>query len=158
MIIFSRKNLMTILTGILLFSIILTGCKKAIDYSKQEGAGSDYWIKIGNNLFFDKNSVRINEDLVGGHFKQFNLSENKNYNYVIIWAGVYCDLEKQNGVEKMEYPIYYYYDENDKLIPENIIHKSWLKEKRSEQVGITYPKEEENGEIFYDTLCGFYSE
>ena len=46
----------------------------------------------------------------------------------------------------MEFPIFKYYDENNKLVDEYNIHEIWRKEYPDGHLGITHPEDEPNGE------------
>jgi len=59
--------------------------------------------------------------------------------------------------KKIAFPIFKYYDEGNKLVDKYNIHEIWRKEYPDGHLGITHPEEEPNGEIYFNTLCKYYS-
>lgn len=118
------------------------------------------WQKINDNLFFDTNSVKTQSDYIEGVFKQ-NYQDNdtgydEKYAYKTIWTGAYCDIKLQGGVKKLEYPIYKYYDIDGSLLYENNIHKAWAEQYPDGHLGIMHTEDDENGEIYFKTLCKYF--
>ena len=120
---------------------------------------AENWQKIGGNFYVDVNSIdKQYGDYVTGYFKQINPNKTvkrKQVSYIKIWTGAYCDIEMQDGIRKLEYPIYWYYDKNNKLIAENNIHKYWRKHYPGGHLGIMHPEDDDWGELYFNTLCKF---
>lgn len=120
---------------------------------------SENWQKIGDNFYVDVNSIdKQYGDYVTGYFKQTNpnkVVKKKQAAYTKIWTGAYCDIEMQDGIRKLEYPIYWYYDKNNKLIEENNIHKYWKKHHPDGHLGIMHSEDDDWGELYFNTLCKF---
>ncbi len=118
--------------------------------------------KVGEHLYFDQGAINIQTDLIGGVFKEYNYNNDKSYNeknyaYKTIQTMAYCDIVLQGGIKKIEFPIFKYYDKNNKLVDEYNIHEIWRKEYPDGHLGITHPEDEPNGEIYFNTLCKYYS-
>ncbi|MBR1626936.1 MAG: hypothetical protein IJ681_07315 [Bacteroidales bacterium] len=130
--------------------------------SIQQSKPKESWTKVGEHLYFDTESLNIQTDLIGGVFKEYNYNNDKSYNeknyaYKTIKTMAYCDIELQGGIKKLEFPIFKYYDENNKLVDEYSIHEIWRKEYPDGHLGITHPEDEPNGEIYFNNLCKYYS-
>ena len=117
------------------------------------------WKKIADNFYVDTNSIEKSSDkYTTGYFKQTNPTEKikgKQVSYTKIWTGAFCDIEMQGGIRKLEYPIYWFYDKNNKLIAEDDIHKYWRKHYPEGHLGIMHPEDDDYGELYFNTLCGF---
>ena len=119
------------------------------------------WQRVAKHLYFNKNSVDIQYDnYISGTFKEYlygkeRENENQNAAYQIIETAAFCNIELQNGIKKLEYPIYQFYDENNNFISEDNIHKAWKEEFPDGHLGITHPESEKNGDIYFDTLCSY---
>ena len=117
------------------------------------------WQKIGDNFYVNVNSIdKQYGDYVTGYFKKTNTNKivkKKQVAYTKIWTGAYCDIETQGGIRKLQYPIYWYYDKNNKLIEENNIHKYWRKHYPGGHLGIMHPEDDDFGELYFNTLCKF---
>ena len=84
------------------------------------------WQKVGEHIYFNPESTDNTEyGYVSGKFKQYNLRlvrlsvehdkyKKKIYAYTIISTGAFCD-DMGNGVKKLDFPIYQFYDVNGKL-------------------------------------------
>lgn len=124
------------------------------DYNKER---IETFEKIGDNLYFDKKSIKIQQDYIEGTFKQYNYNQEKQdgkiYTYKTIWTGAYCDMELQGRIKKLEYPIYKFYDDNGNLLSEDNIHKTWAENYPDGHLGIAHAEDIENGRIFFKTLC-----
>ena len=121
---------------------------------------NEIWTKVGENLYFNENSVSIQSDgIVSGDFKEYVygklIKNNTVVAYKIIENMAFCDIEMQDGVKKMEFPIEKYYDINDNFIGEYNIHTIWAKEYPGGHLGITHPEDETNGDIYFNTLCKY---
>lgn len=118
------------------------------------------WQKVGNGLYFDTKSVKMCGDYVEGIFKQYNINNEiqngKIYSYAIIWVGAFCDIKLQDGLKKLDFPIYKYYDSNGNLLLEDNIHKAWAENYPDGHLGITYPEDVENGDIYFKVLSKYY--
>lgn len=127
---------------------------------KEQPQVVENWQKVGENLYFDTNSLEINGDTAGGNFKEYFISQKAekypDAHYQIISTAAYCDIEIQDGIRKLEFPIYKYYDKNDKFLGENNIHEYWHKNYPDGHLGITWAEDEINGNIYFDTLCKKY--
>jgi hypothetical protein len=122
-------------------------------------SASENWQKIDNNLYIDVNSIEKQDGgYTTGYFKQTNTNEikkRKQVAYTKIWAGAYCDIEMLSSIKKLEYPIYWYYDKNNKLIAEDNIHKYWKKHYPDGHLGIMHAEDDDFSELYYNTLCNF---
>lgn len=120
-------------------------------------SASENWQQIADNFYFDVNSKEEQGDnYVTGYFKRTNVNEKINFRraaYTKIWIGAYCDVEMQNGIKKLEYPVYWYYDKRNKLIKEDNIHKYWKKHFPGGHLGIMHAEDDEFGELYFNTLC-----
>ncbi len=113
------------------------------------------WQQVGSHLYFDKNSVKINEgSIIEGRFAEFTKKETFGDKILLklIKTGAFCDIEAQDGYKKLEYPIYEYYD-NNKLVFEENIRKYWEETYPDGHLGITHSENEPNGEIYFSKLC-----
>ena len=123
---------------------------------------NEKWEKVAQHLYFDPNSVEIQDTYIKGTFKQYLINRKeeeikKNVVYKTIETGAFCDVEQENGVKKLEFPIYKFYDEKGKFISEDNIHTYWREHYPDGHLGVTHPNEEENGDIYFDTLCSYAS-
>lgn len=109
------------------------------------------WEKVGEHLYFDKNSFKFKEYSTSS----YRFEKNKNAAYQIIETGAYCDIENQDGVKKLEFPVYTFYDENNKFLSKDDIHEYWAKNYPDGHLGVTHPEDERNGDIYFDTLCKY---
>ena len=157
-----KKLLFIFLLCIICLPSLAKNCSSDIYEKITQLESKETWQKVGDHLYFDTKSVENSDGYVQGTFKQYNLKlvranvtcdkyKNKIYAYTIISVGAFCN-EPNNGVKKLDYPIYKFYDINGKLLGEENIHKDWQKEFPSGRLGITYPENIENGNIYYDTL------
>ena len=120
------------------------------------------WEKVAQHLYFNPDSVEMQDDYITGTFKQYLINRNeeeikKNIAYKTIETGAFCNVEQEDGVKKLEFPIYKFYDEKGNFISEDNIHKYWRENFPDGHLGVTHPEDEENGDIYFDTLCSYAS-
>ena len=138
---------------VITFATILSACD-----SQEQNKTNNSWQKVGENLYFDKASLsKVTDDIVSGKFKEYFISKKcekyPDAYYQMITVTAYCNIKQQNGLKKLEYPIYEYYDKTDKFLGENNIHEYWRKHYPGGHLGITYAENEINGEIYFNILC-----
>ncbi len=140
------KKCITMLISIILFSAPIV-------------SAAENWEQIAENFYFDTNSTdKQYGDYITGYFKQTNVNETikrRQVAYTKIWIGAYCDIDNQNGIKKLEYPIYWYYDKKNKLIKEDNIHKDWKKQFPGGHLGIMHAEDDDFGELYFNTLCKY---
>ena len=123
-------------------------------------SANENWEKLAENLYFDKNSVENQHGYITGYFKQTNINQKigkEKVAYMKIWAGAYCNIKEQDGIRKLEYPIYWSYSTDGKLLEENNIHEYWRETYPEGHLGVMHPEDDENGEIYFNTLCKYYN-
>jgi hypothetical protein len=115
------------------------------------------WEKIADNLYVDTNSIdKQFGDYITGYFKQTDVKKKvkgRQVAYTKIWTGAFCDNKMIDNIGKLQFPIYWYYDKNDKLIEENNIHKYWQKHHPGGHLGVMYLEDDDFGELYFNTLC-----
>lgn len=120
---------------------------------------AENWQKINDNFYIDVNSIeKQGGDYITGYFKQIKSKEiikGKQVSYTKIWTGAYCDIALQDDVRKLEYPIYWFYDKNNKLLAEDNLHKYWKKHYPKGHLGIMHPEDDDYGELYFNTLCSY---
>lgn len=118
------------------------------------------WKNLTDRIYIDLNSVYAQSDYISGTFKGIPKKEITIYEqtvgYYTLRTAASCNLDLQDGIKKLEYPIVKYYDKDNKFITEDNIHRYWNVHYPGGHLGITHPDELDNGDLFFDTLCSYY--
>lgn len=118
------------------------------------------WKKLTDRIYIDLNSVYAQSDYISGMFKEIPKKETSIYEhpvgYYTLRTAASCNLDLQDGIKKLEYPIVKYYDKNNKFITEDNIHRYWNVHYPGGHIGITHPEDLDNGDLYFDTLCEYY--
>ncbi len=113
--------------------------------------------KVGNHLYFDEKSLQQIDGKTTGVFKQYIYSGEKQNGQRVIYKtisiGAFCDTKSKDGERKLELPVYKFYNIDEIIVSKTDVKLNWKKTHPNDSEGFTHPEEEENGEVYFKTLC-----